>query len=346
MKRNKSEWNKKRKKSQINKARQLRKKNATVSNKRYKNAKKKNRETIDGRYPRVEFIAPVIFSLTENTEETISFLNDIINEIKNKEYRKTMFIDSSKVEYVTTEALIYLIALMDNTKINKAMQYTYVGNLPQNESARNVYKESGFMSYVQSKMKMLPKPSNKMQIVQGLKNDPQVAKSFSMFVMEKLGKQRQQIAPLQSIFIELMSNVYHHAYNEDGIMERHWYMYAEVMDKCVRFVFVDTGMGIARTVRKKVTEKLAAAIGKNPKDGALLESAFKGEFRTQTGDEYRGNGLLRVKEKMNDPLFIKFDVISGRGRCTLKDRSTEEGVLVKSDYKSTIYGTVYTFDVA
>lgn len=123
-------------------------------------------------------------------------------------------------------------------------------------------------------------------------------------------------------------------------------MYAEVMDKCVRFVFVDTGMGIARTVRKKVTEKLAAAIGKNPKDGALLESAFKGEFRTQTGDEYRGNGLLRVKEKMNDPLFIKFDVISGRGRCTLKDRTTEEGVLVKSDYKSTIYGTVYTFDVA
>lgn len=78
----------KKEKSQINKARQLRKKNATVSNKRYKNAKKKNRETIDGRYPRVEFIAPVIFSLTENTEETISFLNDIINEIKNKKYRK------------------------------------------------------------------------------------------------------------------------------------------------------------------------------------------------------------------------------------------------------------------
>lgn len=77
------------------------------------------------------------------------FISDLVSEIEIKEYKKTIYIDSSQVENVTVDALIYLIAIMKNDKINVEMNYLYAENLPFNEKAKKVYQESGFLDYHQ-----------------------------------------------------------------------------------------------------------------------------------------------------------------------------------------------------
>jgi len=275
----------------------------------------------------------------------MKFIGELISEIKKKEYRKTIFIDSREVTHVTVDALIYLIAIMENDVRNRSMEYTFVGNFPKDEAASKVFRESGFMDYVRSKIRKLPAPTEKMQIVSGKTNESSIAKECCKFVMDKLNKSRVDIIPLQAVFVELMSNVYHHAYDEDeSVMIKKWYIYAEHIEEHVRIVFVDTGAGIARTVKKNFGEQLKSMIGFSPKDSELLKSTLDGDFRTHTGESYRGNGLTRVMEKIKSGAFTHFELISGHGKCSME---LEEGsfILESSNYKGMIYGTLYTFEM-
>lgn len=121
-------------------------------------------------------------------------------------------------------------------------------------------------------------------------------------------------------------------------------MYAEHIGKCVRFVFVDTGAGIARTVRRNFGEIIRGLFG-TVKDGDLLMSTFKGDFRTSTQQPNRGNGLQTVKMKVQKGPFTKFDVISGHGKCSIDASDCNQDSLMSVNYEETIYGTLYTFEV-
>ena len=286
---------------------------------------------------------PESFSFTSSPVDTIDFFNDLVQDIKHKQFKKVFFINSYKVECVTVDAIIYLIAIMQNIKINIEMQYTFRGNLPKNESASIIYRESGFMTYVESKIKRLPDSTNKMKITSGNKNDPQMASQMCRFVMEKLNKKIKDTLSLHKILIELMSNVYHHAYNNTDINKKLWYVYAEFIEDHIHFVFIDTGAGIARTVRKSFFEKAGSASGMFYNDGDLIHSTLKGDFRTETKESHRGNGLSGVKDFAETGLFRNFTVISGSGSCVISDNENKE--LVKNNYNNSIYGTIFIFDV-
>ena len=85
-------------------------------------------------------------------------------------------------------------------------------------------------------------------------------------------------------------------------------------------------------------------VGFSPKDSELLKSTLKGDFRTHTGESYRGNGLMRVMEKITSGAFSHFELISGHGKCSME---VEDGIsiLESSNYKGMIYGTLYTFEM-
>lgn len=284
---------------------------------------------------------PKNFSFIENPIDTIEFFTDIVDEIKQKIHKNTFFIDSSSVEYVTIDALIYLIAIMQNIQINYDMLYTFRGNLPLNKAVAYEYKNSGFMSYVNSKIKKLPESTENMRIVSSNVNDPTITKELCQFIIKKLNKERRDVLAVQKVLIELMSNVYHHAYNNDDIMKNHWYLYAEHVDNSVRCIFLDTGAGIARTVRKTILEEMQRLIKLNATDADLIFSALQGDFRTRTHETHRGNGLSGVRELVETDLFKNFTVLSGSGCCCLNSKNE----IIKQDYKNKIYGTIYLFDI-
>ncbi|WMJ88881.1 ATP-binding protein [Anaerocolumna sp. MB42-C2] len=286
--------------------------------------------------------APTIFSFIKNTDYTIMYFNDIINEIRNGKFKQTFFIDSANVCLVTTDALVYIIAIIHNIKLNRIKRYSFKGNLPNIERAKKTYLESGFFNYVELTYKELPKSNEKMQIVTGKVTDQSIAKQMCLFVMQKLDENRAFTTTLFKTLIELMSNAVHHAYNDDDeLMFPCWYLYAEHIDNKVQFIFIDTGLGIANTVRKNFWE--IVKLKKNT-DSDLIESAFNGEFRTETKQKNRGLGLPAIKNFVVSGKLSNFFVLSGKGICKLYNEGNKNN-LTKIENNNRIYGTIYSFEI-
>lgn len=294
-------------------------------------------------------ILPERFSLVDNTEETMQFFSDVINTVKNGCFRQTTFFCSKDVKYASEDALIYLIAIMCNMKFDKNKDYIFKGDLPKNKEVEKVYEESGFMEYVESDLKGIPKCTDKMKIVTGNKNKPDIAGSIIDFVVKKLNKTIKETMNLQKILVELMSNVFFHAYNkeEEGIMYNRWYMYAEKKGDTVRLLFVDTGLGIAQTVRKNHLEKIIRKFSKTPSDGVLIKETFICDDyrRSSTSEKHRGNGLSAVKSWVEDDMFRSFQVISGYGGYKMEIDEKGNKVFKHVNYKNSIEGTMYVFDI-
>lgn len=299
-------------------------------------------ETARNRNHVVTLKPPKIFSLVNNTEETMTFFTSFANEINRGQSGLSFFVDSSDVESATVDALIYLIAILQNDAVNAIQHYKFAGNYPVNEKARKIYIESGFNDYVDSRMKKLPGSNDKKRITCGIKNDSAASRELCDFIIKSLGKTRRDILPIQKVMIELMSNVYHHAYEKNNFMAKKWYMYAEHSDNCVRCVFVDTGLGIAKTARKKFREKLREFFHVELDDSKIIKSIFNGDFRTATNEQFRGNGLSSVRENIKADIFESFEVISGRGRCTIPKVGNTDDIFTYC-YGNRLYGTLFQF---
>lgn len=285
--------------------------------------------------------SPDIFSFLFNTDETVRFFNETIECLKNGGYKKKYVFDSMDVTEVTTDVIIYLIALMKNVRFNKRRLYSFHGNEPKNEEARKVYRESGFYSFVKARSRELPNNTNKMKIVSGKNNEVSEAKKMCTFVQEKFSQNKKYTQNIYTILVEMMSNVYYHAYYKDELMNPVWYMYAEYKNGKINFVFIDTGMGIAKTVRKNsLFEKAIANLGVVT-DSKLIMSALNGEFRTSSGEPNRGKGLPSINDFAKSEICKEFCVISGGGCC----RIDENNNWLISDLNKKIYGTIYMFSI-
>lgn len=287
---------------------------------------------------------PRNFSLINNPEETMSFFMDFKNEIDRNQYGTQFIVDSSEVESVTVDALIYLIAILQNDKHNNYLNLSFAGNYPENEDAKRIYTECGFTDYVHSNMKALPESNDRVRIISGVNNSPESARELCDFVIASLGKSRKDILPIQKVLVELMSNVYHHAYEKNSFMAKRWYMYAEHSGDYVRCIFVDTGFGIARTARKNFGEKFRTFFGMKVDDSKIIESVFNGDFRTATNLKYRGNGLSTVRDNVRNSIFEGFEVFSGRGRCIIS-KDDDQNEIVSHCHENILYGTLYQFIV-
>ncbi len=286
--------------------------------------------------------APEVFSFTENTEETIQYFVDIITQVKKKIFKQRFYINASDVSTITTDALVYILAILYNIKHNISMKYEFKGTLPQNENAKKVFMESGFLNYVHTKRIITPtKADDKIQIITGKNTNSSVAKNICDFVRSRFNKDYKFTIDLYKTLIELMSNTVHHAYDEKGLMAPCWYLYAIDKGDSILFAFIDTGNGIPSTVKRKWIEKVPFAIS----DAELIYSAFLGESRTETGMYNRGHGLPALYEKVKSGRLKNFYVLSGSGSC--RSSKSENGIkFIKENYKQKIFGTIVKFEIA
>lgn len=283
-------------------------------------------------------VVPSVFSFSRNPEETIIYLDRLIHRIEKKILRQKFFIDASKVTTVTTEALIYIIAVIYNIKANRTLKYSFRGNLPLNKTAREVFEKSGYLNYFKMKRLMMPDCSEYVQIVSGQKVENAVAVKICDFVNEKYGTDRKFTKVLYSTLIELMSNTSKHAYNNDCKMVRCWYLYAIYSENSVNIAFVDTGEGIPSTVKKKIIEKINPLIS----DSSFIYAALTEKGRSETGLSNRGHGLQDIYKNAMNGKLKNFFVISGHGSCKYSD---EKHDVVKYDYKESIFGTIFRFTI-
>ncbi|MEE3485509.1 MAG: hypothetical protein VZQ98_14460 [Bacteroidales bacterium] len=295
----------------------------------------KNREKIE---------VPVAFSLIDNPNETAEFFEKLFFDIQNASSYTLFDIRSENVKRVTVDALIYLMAIIQNNRKNRIKQLVFRCNFPQDENARKTYKECGIVDYSNSR---LPSLNNKdiKKIITSKQNDPNKASEICDFVQEKFGCSKKKTQSLYTTIIELMSNVQLHAYisgnyDEKSVMYKRWYGYAEYRDNFIRVIFLDTGLGIPATVKKKFNERIKGLFGDNGQDADLISSALKGEWRTRTGDTYRGNGLPMVNDFLSSNCVDNYYIFSGKGGLL---HSHEMNNKLENAYE--LRGTLIGFDL-
>lgn len=267
-------------------------------------------------------ILPENFSLSQNSSETINFFSGMIEIIKKSEKKARLFFDLSNVRSATPDAIMYFIALINNVRRMRILDIECSGNMPVAEQPRNVFEKVGFYNYVEpARFITMTKDPDRLKIIQGNEIDADIVSSICDFVIEKTySSTLLSTKRLYPMLIELMSNVKQHAYQDNkGLMFPKWYIYVENCDKEIKFIFLDTGIGIPNTIRKNWVERIKDIFGADKDDATYIFAALQGQFRTETRQEHRGKGLPEIYNAVisENSLMDNLSVISGHGICKI-----------------------------
>lgn len=291
-----------------------------------------------------DFHAPLNFSFINNAEETSSFFNEIILFITNsRNFGKSIFIDISGISRLTIDALMYLLAIVNNLSANFKGKYSFSGNAPKDLRVRKLFSESGFHRFVRYQgTEPLTRSSDTIQIVSGEKCDTDLAKRLSDFVCEKANMGDTRCCSfLYNMMIELMSNTHKHAYpEENGVLHARWYCFAEYNSKenIVTFSFMDTGAGIPATVKKNFAEKIDILGLKG--EHKYVVSALDGEFRTATHEGHRGKGLPKIREFCSNRKIEHLHILTNRADVIVLPDGYDS-----KDFHTPLCGTLYSWQI-
>jgi hypothetical protein len=263
--------------------------------------------------------APTVFSLTKNTEETLSFIAKIENCFENK---KKVFVNLEKVEVIAHGAIVVLLSILVKFKANKI---AFNGNFPKSKKAETNLKKSGFFEYLYKEDFQLKDEYtfNKDICTHANKKvdsklSDEIIKQASKFIWNE----ERRCTGLQRVFIELMQNTNNHAsLTKTG--EHHWWatVYYSIDDKKVCFAFIDYGVGILESLSQKGEgQKFFDILPKikklfNPNSNAdLLKLLLNGEIH-KAADYYRGKGLPGIfdackNNKISNLVIISNDAIA------------------------------------
>lgn len=298
---------------------------------------------------RIVVQAPSELCVFDATVPTLEFFDDVFTKIKQCDMHDTLYFNLSQVKKITPDAVMYLIAIINNTKKLREYQITCEGNMPVDPSAKAVFQDAGFFKFVYAPYSRTLEESTKyMKIQNGTDANSELAAAFCEFVHDNCDKNYIDTKRLYPMIVELMTNTHQHAYHtsvdNDGHLEMdcNWYIFAQDMGSDIRFVFLDTGVGIPRTVAKKFHEVLSDKITLN-KDAVYLQSALKGDYvRSETKLTYRGKGLPGIYEDCQNAHIKNLRIISAKAKCVVDNDASINSQNINTYFE----GTLFSWDIA
>lgn len=264
-------------------------------------------------------IAPSNFSLLENTEEVISFINDV-DACYSK--GKNLFIVMTDVETIAYGAIIVLLSKLIHFKAKKLFVN---GNFPKNREAKRILQESGFIEYLYMDFqyqdeyvfnKKICTHANKIA-------EPALTAQIIANASKELWGEERRCLGVQRVFLELMQNTNNHASNIPG--EKHWWTsFAHVeneKENKICFSFIDYGVGIFSSLANKkdgiffgIWEKIKIKFG-NIDNAQIMEMLLHGEIhniakKSKSLKPYRGKGLPGIFGAMEKNDISNLQIIS------------------------------------
>lgn len=266
--------------------------------------------------------APRCFSLIENTESVLKFINRLSTCYARK---KKVFVILRNVKQITGDALVLLLS---NVVEFKATGIDFNGNKPKEPKVAKQLENSGFFKilYDEGKDKTKFKDQNSFTInddqniyTHATKNvDSELTASLIENAAEFLWGTKRRCIGVQRIMIELMQNTNNHASRKTG--EKFWWLSItkEINPKRVCFSFIDYGMGVFRSLATKGTgDKFYGWLDSmkricSPENHfEVLYKMMTGEFhKTVTGKSYRGKGIPGIYNEIGKGSITKLCVIS------------------------------------
>lgn len=297
---------------------------------------------------RIVLRAPRELSVFDATEITLGFFETVMERIKQCTVKGALYFDLSHVEHITPDAVMYLIAIINNTKRLRVYNISCEGNMPKDPTARAVFQDAGFFKFVYaSYSRKLTDSTKYMKIQNGTDADNALAGAFCEFVHNNCAQDYTNTKRLYPMIVELMTNTHQHAYNpandSDGHLEMNcnWYIFAQDVGNAIHFVFLDTGVGIPRTVSRKIRETVSDFFNAN-NDAVYLESALKGDYsRSETKLNYRGKGLPGIYEDCQNGQLFNLKIISCKAKCVVNEDTSISTQAINSYFE----GTLFSWDI-
>ena len=262
-----------------------------------------------------EMRVPSNFDVFGNMSEVLAFFERF--KVHQRRHVPVMF-DLSKIEVLTPEAVLYMLALFDLfPRLHGASAIR--GNRPLSKQCDTILTESGFFNFVRTKVPP-PTSSNSLvlKIETGTNVKPEVAQKVVRFAQEHLPSLPSATRrSTYELLIEAMANTKNHAYvgSRATRIPPSWRLVA-MCDKsrnCVKFSFLDNGIGIPVSIRKDFAEQVRQQVAIGKIDGKLIESALRGKFRTRTLSKERGKGLPKIFEYQQTEQIKNLQILSNRG---------------------------------
>lgn len=329
-------------------------KNLRKRTERKKSNKRKGqkRSNTKKRQPDKFFTVPDIFSIVSNPDTTITFLNKVIRSVEGvrnlqrqhrNNYIRTFLIDMSNTKYISSDALMFLLTIIQNTRGKKILPIDWIGNFPKEPDVREFLKRSGYLNYMKTSAENIIQVDDNIQIKSGIgynyiENDQNkdIRQEIIDFSCQKLNKDKKDINYLMTMLTEMITNIIDHAYQKQGLFKHQWYIFVDNNIDKITYTFMDNGLGIPTTIRKSIIEKIIETINAEA-EYKYIETALSGVHkRSETGKRERGNGLPSIYEQYLNKKIENFVIISNKAYYSENK---------KYDLKEGLNGTVFYWEI-
>ncbi len=281
--------------------------------------------------------APEVFSLVQNPDASISFLNNLfeIGKIAN------VYVDLSKVQTIGPEAIATLLAVIHSQKLSTAL---VSGNTPIEPRAKEMLDESGFYDCVRVASGATPPPAlgkiktrKRSKETMQVRYDQRVANELVEFGATKLHGRTTRHQMSYRVLSEAMLNTMNHA-SRHADREPWWAsVYFDSQRNRACFTFIDQGVGIfgshCFTRALRIQRSLRAL-----SNAELLCRLLQGQIRSSTKVEGRGNGIPGMYNACKAGRIQNLFLLSNRSSANVDhDRY--------SDFKNEFSGTIVYWEI-
>jgi hypothetical protein len=287
--------------------------------------------------------APTHFSVVDNTIETVEFLNRVAEMLTTGPVHIAM----RDVQRMTPDALLALVTYAD--ALRRPGRLT--GDMPTNQEARTVATSCGFDQLVEGLRADSRRArsgfvrTHRTASQRGYRSEPRLAESFVREACETAGLpyHRQSYSNL----IECMTNTNNHSGRKRASVAWRLMIACDRAAAGVRFMFMDPGLGICRTVALRLGVNVLG-------DVALLETLFDprqngikrlltgNARRTRTRRPGRGRGLLKIAQSVERGQMRRLVVVSNGGFLDLSAGTSQS--LARRAFRGTMIYWEVGFD--
>jgi len=295
---------------------------------------------------------PTSFSIIENNIDTIECFEKIKTRM-GLNICRNIFLDFSRVENITIDAIMYLIAFMKN-RYKQGDNKPIGGDYPLDKTAESVLLNSGFLDYVKHGISVgnveQLKNENTIMITVGNKVATSVLAEVCKLVQRAFSVERSDTMFIYTIIGELMANTVEHAfyeYRESKKVVNSWYLYVKLEDNKVKFTILDTGLGIPATIHKRATERLRDIVPSANEESRYILEALQGMHknaakisRSRTKAENRNKGLPAIFRCYKEGKIKNLKIFSNLGMYS-SAKSTDK----VSERRNRLQGTLFYWEI-
>lgn len=284
---------------------------------------------------RMHLKVPATFSLFENYDETVAFINSISQKVFEDDL--FVFLDFSECEYIGSETCVVLAAEIDRCK--RKMPGSVLGSYPDNDKVYFMLNEIGFFSLLgikSSKPEFDTSPEvSAIRLASGVDNAEQLMKGVKELFLENEdgedpveddGEDAPYSRKVYRALTEAMGNAVEHAYPQDFKNENAdtcipiWWRAGFKLHKrnTVLMILYDQGAGIPNTLEihwKEMLVELVTRLSRDASDDEKLEMAMeKGRSRTKVPG--RGQGSYDMQSLIRESSDSALSILSYKGMYT------------------------------